>query len=105
MWEQLVSCVKRCIKKVVGIKTITYIELQTLVQETELILKNRAIYVDYDDDEENILSPNHLIFGCQLPTINLSTQNSDSDLNLSKQKKILQTILNHFWSRWRQECM
>ena len=94
---------QKCIKKVVGTRTITYIELQTLVQEIELILNNRPMDVDYDDDQEDILSPNHLIFGRQLPTTNLSTQNSDSDLNLSKRKKMLQTILNHFWSRWRRE--
>ena len=33
----------------------------------------------------------------------MSTQNSDSDLNLSKRKKMLHTILNHFWSRWRRK--
>ena len=93
---------QKCIKKVVGTRT-TYIELQTLVQEIELILNNRPMDVDYDDDQEDILSPNHLIFGRQLPTTNLSAQNSDSDLNLSKRKKMLQTILNHFWSRWRRE--
>ena len=104
MWERLVSCVKRCIKKVVGNRTITYIELQTLVQDIELILNNRPIDVHYDD-QEDILSPSHLIFGRQLPTTNMSTQNSYSDLNLSKRKKMLQTILNHFWSRWRREYL
>ena len=103
MWERLVSCVKKYIKKVVGTRTITYIELQTLIKEIELILNNCLIDVDYDDDQEDILSPSHLIFGRQLSTTNMSTQNSDSDLNLSKRKKMLQTILNHFWSRWRRE--
>ena len=77
--------------------------MQTLVQEIQLILNNRPIDVDYDDDQEDILSPSHLIFGRQLPTSNMSTQNNNSDLNLSKQKKMLQTILNHFWSRSRRE--
>ena len=101
MWERLVFCVKRYIKKVVGIRTITYIELQALVREIELILNNRPIDVDYDDDQEDILSPNHLIFRRQLPITNMSTKNTDSDLNLSNRKKMLQTILNHFWFRWR----
>ena len=78
-------------------------KLQTLVQGIELILNNRPIEVDYDDDQEDILSPNHLIFGRQLPTTKKSTQNSNSDLNLSKRKKMLQIILNYFWSRWRRE--
>ena len=30
LWERLVASVKRCIKKVVGVKTITYVELQTI---------------------------------------------------------------------------
>ena len=77
--------------------------MQTLVQGIELILNNRPIEVDYDDDQEDILSPNHLIFGRQLPTTKKSTQNSNSDLNLSKRKKMLQIILNYFWSRWRRE--
>ena len=62
MWERLVSCVKKYIKKVVGTRTITYIELQTLIKEIELILNNCLIDVDYDDDQEDILSPSHLIF-------------------------------------------
>ena len=93
MWERLVFCVKRYIKKVVGVRTITYIELQALVQEIELILNNRPIDVDYDDDQEDILPPNHLIFGYQLPTTNMSTQDSDSDFNSSKRKKMLQFLI------------
>ena len=88
-WERLASCVKRCIKKVVATRTITYIELRTIVQEIEVTLNNRPIDVDYDDDKEDILSPSHLIFGRQLSTTNMSTQNSDSNLNLSKRKKML----------------
>ena len=65
--------------------------MQTLVQEIDLILNNRPIDVGYDD-QEDILSPSHLISGRQLPTTNMSTQNSDSDLNLSKRKKMLQFL-------------
>ena len=73
-----------------------HIELQTIVQKIELILNNRPIDADYDDDQEDILSSNHLFFGSQLPTTNMSIQNSNSALNLSKRKKMLQIILNHF---------
>ena len=77
--------------------------MKTLIQDIELILNNHPIDVDYDDDQEDILSSNHLTFGRQSPTTNISTQNSDSDLNLSEQQKMLQTILNLFWYRWRRE--
>ena len=67
MWERLVSCVKRCMKKVVGFRTITYTELQTLIQEIELIFNNHPTDVDYDDGQDDILT-----------------------------NKMLQTIVNHF---------
>ena len=100
MWERLVASVKKCIKIVVGIRRITYIELQTLILEIELILNNRPIGVDYDDDQKDILTPNHLIFGRKL----LSQNDNQHDINelhnnngdLIKRKKMLSTILDHF---------
>ena len=41
MWERLVGSVKRCIKKMVGIRKINYVELQTLLFEIEAVLNNR----------------------------------------------------------------
>ena len=89
-------------QKVVGITTITYIDLQPLVQKIQLIINNRPIDVGYDDDQDDIVGPNHLI----LDVISLPPafqHKTDSDLNLIKRKKMLQTILNHFCSRWRRE--
>jgi hypothetical protein len=99
MWERLVSCVKRCIKKSVGTRRISFVELQTLLAEIELILNNRPIGQDFDDDQEDILTPNHLLFGRRLE-INKPEKH---DTNIGTQKKKLDAILNHFWSRWRKE--
>ena len=60
---------KRCINKVVGTKTLTYIELQMLVSEIELIIHNQQIGIEYDD-QEDVLTPNHLIFGHRLEISN-----------------------------------
>ena len=40
-----------------------YIELQTVVQEIENILNNRPHCAVYEDDLDDVLTPNHLIFG------------------------------------------
>ena len=107
VWERLVSCVKRCMKKVVGTKKLTYVELQTLVCEIEMILNNRPIGVDYDDDQEDILTPNHLVFGRRLNATNedgCSTMSTNEDNRLlGKRKKVLDKMLSHFWERWRKE--
>ena len=53
--------VKTCIKKTVGYRTLTYAELQTLVLEIEVILNNRPL-CQPDDEDSDILTPNHLLF-------------------------------------------
>lgn len=106
MYERLVGSVKRCIKKVVGIRTLTYIELQTLAAEIEMILNNRPIGADYDDDVEEVLTPNHLIFGRMLSTTGdqqlAATFEAHSD-DLTRRKRALNVMLDHFWERWRRE--
>ena len=107
IWERLVASVKRCMKKVIGVKKLTLVELQTLISEIELILNNRPIGVDYDDDQEDVLTPNHFVFGRRLEAtnivgdVNISRDNSNS--KLVKRKKLIDTMLSHFWNRWRKE--
>ena len=56
MWERLVASNKLCIKKVVSTTRIMYVELQT-INEIEMILNNRPIGMDYEDDMEDVLTP------------------------------------------------
>ena len=107
VWERLVASVKRCIKKVVGTKKLTFVELQTLIAEIESILNNRPIGVDYEDDHEDVLTPNHLVFGRRLDTINTcgiqKTNPTVTNSKLVKRRNFLDKILTHFWDRWRRE--
>ena len=42
IYEEYVS-VKRCLKKILGKNTVTYEELQTILYEIQIILKNRPL--------------------------------------------------------------
>ena len=53
-------------KKVIGVKRLTFVELQTLILEIEVILNNRSLCADYDDDMEDVLTPNHMVVGKRL---------------------------------------
>ena len=48
-WERLIGHVKRFLKKVLGQTTLGFYQLQTVIQEVELILNSRPLGVLYDD--------------------------------------------------------
>ena len=62
-WERLVGSVKRCIKKTTGCNCLTLTEMQTLFFEIEHILNSRPLTALFDNDNEQILTPNHLLYG------------------------------------------
>ena len=74
MWERLVASVKHCAKKIIGLQRLSFIELQKLMFELELILNNQHLCEIYDDDVEEALTPNHLLFGRRLESTNLHHQ-------------------------------
>ena len=105
MWERLVSCVKKCLKKVIGVRQVTFVELQTLICEIEMILNNRPISPDYDDDTDEVLTPNHLVFGHRLESINIYENNESTEETLSKRQRHLKGRLKHFWKIWQTEYL
>ena len=82
--ERLVSTVKRSLKKPVG-RSKPYDELQTSLLEIELILNSRPLCYLYDDDQEDILTPNHLLYGRNLKFINYR-ESYEINVNLSANK-------------------
>ena len=103
VWERLVACVKKCLKRTVGRRRIDFVEMQTLVYEIEGILNNRPICNDYEDDVEAVLTPNHLIFGRRIESVNVQRIDSLDDESLDRRVKRLEHMLNHFWKIWRIE--
>ena len=105
-WERLVSMVKRCIKKkTIGRTSLTFVELQTLLFEVESTLNSGPLGVLYDDDFEEVLTPHHLLFGRNLETSNTRDAPLNVDIPTSKRVQSIQTFVNYFWSRWRNEYL
>ena len=63
IWERLVSCVKKCFEK-------EHWDATNKLYRVEVIPNNRHICADYDDDIDEVLTPNHLIFGRRLEMTN-----------------------------------
>ena len=104
-WERLVSSVKRCLKKTVGNTHLSYVELLTVLLEIELILNSRPLVHIYDDNTEEVLTPNHLLFGRKLEAFNNINNTEINSSSCTKRMKYIETVINHFWQRWRSEYL
>ena len=73
-----------------------------MLVEIEVILNSRPLCPLYDDDLEEPLTPNHLLFGRKLQQCN--EQGSEVDMSITpKRVQYIETLVEHFWGRWRRE--
>ena len=107
-FERMVRSVKRCLKKILFNSRLTYEEMITVLSNVETIVNNRPITYTYDELTQTPLTPNHLLYGRRL---SLECKESIHDTpvtsneNVNKRVNYLQTLLDHFWMRWRDEYL
>ena len=94
---------KRCLKKTIGRAYLNFCELQKVKNEIELVLNSRALEALHDDDLEEPLTPNHLLYGCQLHFNNYKDSVEEGVFDAHKRIEYFETVLNHFWNRWRSK--
>ena len=104
-FERLVACVKNCIKKAVGRATLRYDELQTVISEVELTINSRPLDYVYDENLEEEITPNHLLYGRKVNISNTVNYETVTEINPSRRLKYMETVILHFWNRWRTEYL
>ena len=62
-FERTVRSEKRCARKVLGNATLTCDELRTILSEIACTLNSKPLMYVYDEPEEQILTPSHLLTG------------------------------------------
>ena len=107
MFERLIGCTKRCLRKVIGNARLSYDELSTVLVEVEGILNARPLTYIYDEIGEEPLTPDHLLHGRLLTSIShrISCDEDEDDDKLTKRFIYLQKKLTHFWKRWQKEYL
>ena len=101
-WERLIGQGKRCLKKV--LERTTFRTFTSCKQEIELILNSRPFGGLHDGDTEQILTPNHLLFGRKLNLENVRSDfNLKNKVELKKYVNHTNNLLTHFWNRSRSE--
>ena len=104
-FEIFVKLTKRCLRKTLGNALLSYEELETMLIETKGVLNSRHLKFVVSTIEEPPLTPSCLIMGRRLletPGVFSEVENSDTKL-LTKRLKYLNTLLDHFFARWKQE--
>ena len=102
LFEMFVRSVKRCLKEILNNLRLDYEYMLTLLAQIQVVINNRPLTFMYDEPGEEVLTPNHLLFGRK---INLESNglplNVNVDIDMNSQYKYVETILNHFWKRWQ----
>jgi len=115
-WERLIGLTKTTLKKVLGRASVDLTTLQTIIVEIEAILNDRPLtHVSSDVIDEEPLTPAHLLYGRRitaLPHIRVEQDeildpdyNQNGNAEIQKKSKRLAPLLQHFWTRWRQEYL
>ena len=107
-FERMVGCVKRCLRKILGMAKLSQDELSTVLVEVENTLNTRLLTYLYDELGD-ILTPSHLLCGFRMSNL---SENIKSDIDCSEDHNklarrffYLTNRLSHFWNRWRKEYL
>ncbi|XP_053376547.1 uncharacterized protein LOC123535785 [Mercenaria mercenaria] len=115
-YERLVSLVKRALRKSLGKKLLTLIQLQTLLKKVEAVVNTRPLVYIGEEFGENVLTPAHFL--CLNPRIVTQSIEHDLDENdedyvphESTENKLLmiwkkgQKLVDCFWKTWRNDYL
>ena len=101
MYERLIKEIKKTLYKTLGRTHLTFGQLETVVMDIARHLNNRPLtYVESNNEDEQILTPNILLWGQNAYAI--EEPNGDED-EINRVKKRLELARQHAWSRWRNE--
>ena len=107
--KQGLSCYRRLIRtkhslyKSIGRSQLTYNELEKTLLDVEINFNNRPLTYVEDDIQLNVLTPNSMILGKDVRTIN-STADSDSHELTKRQRYVLRCKENER-KRWKYEYL
>lgn len=101
-WERLVRSVKSGLKKSLGIRLVSRVELDTSLQEIEACVNSRPL--TYVSDTGFPITPSHFLIGRSSPMINVNDiRYSEEAKDLVLRDKCQTQIVDTFWNIWRND--
>ena len=102
--ERMVRSIENTLKKVVGVSSLDYEQLNTVLVKIENVINSRPFTYINDENLDESLTPYHLIYGRNIGTnqvslLKMATDGESLRLNCKK----INIILKHFAKRFTNE--
>ena len=107
-WERLVRSVKVGLRKSLGTRCLTRLELETVLTEVESCVNSRPLTQVTDSaDSGSPLTPSHFLTerGAGFQARVLEDPEAVSGKTLSERARVRERRLNRFWTVWRDEYL
>ena len=105
-WERMVRSVKNSLRKSLGTKCLSRVELETTLHEIESCINSRPLtYASGDPEQTNPLTPAHFLIGrphlSQIPIQGKVTTVTGDELREKEMERM--AVLDKFWSLWSKD--
>lgn len=103
LWEAGVKATKFHLKRVLANASLTFEHFGTVLTQIEAILNSRPLTpLSSDPNDLDVLTPSHFLIGKSMTSLP-DPRVIDLPLNRLSRFQFLQSLQQHFWSRWAKE--
>ena len=101
MYKRVIKDLKKTVYKTLVRTTLSFEQLETVIVDIERQMNNRSLtYLESGGGEEQVLTPNVLMWGQNAHKIEETEEDRDE---VSKLHKRLKEAKQHAWKRWKHE--
>ncbi len=113
MFERMVRSTKRCLKKAIGLRKLSFEEFTTILTNVEAVINNRPLTYVEEDDFDTVLTPSHLFCGRRTmdreislgPMIAPKPKTNKLRDDVIYRTRQINASVDHFWKRWSKEYL
>ena len=104
-YERLTGIVKSSLKKTLGKAKISYVEMCTIISEVEGDMNNRPLIYLNEENVNELLTPNHMIYGRSLTLVNENNLVEINENEMRTMKVFTTNLLKQFMGKLKHEYL